>query len=147
MAADCRVMFLILLFSAALALTLQADVAAPRAISVRPVAGDATATIQKAFDDCFRAGGGTVTVEEGLYRVSEETKITKLEKKGALPPFTVREKNVVWKVHPFLFSADGCTPVLNDENVDYRLIERSELDAMPTVEKTAYIVDEFLKEI
>ena len=46
-----------------------AGFAAPRAISVRPVAGDATATIQKAFDDCFRAGGGTVTVEEGLYQV------------------------------------------------------------------------------
>ena len=38
-------------------------------ISVRPVAGDATATLQKAFDDCFLAGGGTVTVEKGEYRV------------------------------------------------------------------------------
>ena len=39
--------------------------AEPMTISVCPVAGDATATIQKAFDDCFRAGGGTVTVAEG----------------------------------------------------------------------------------
>ena len=43
--------------------------AAPITRTVRPVEGDATATIQQAFDDCFRAGGGTVTVEEGLYRV------------------------------------------------------------------------------
>ena len=80
-------MFLILLFSAAFVLTLQADVAAPRAISVRPVAGDATATIQKAFDDCFRAGGGTVTVEEGLYRVRGlrlRSNTTLLLKRGAV---------------------------------------------------------------
>ena len=37
--------------------------------SVQPVAGDATAALQKAFDDCFRAGGGTVTVESGEYAV------------------------------------------------------------------------------
>jgi len=85
--------------------------------------------------------------QTAVREIEEETKITKLEKKGSLPPFTVREKNVVWKVHPFLFRADGCTPVLNHENVEYRLIERSELDAMPTVEKTTYIVDEFLKKV
>ena len=38
-------------------------------ITVRPVAGDATAALQKAFDDCFLAGGGTVTVEKGEYAV------------------------------------------------------------------------------
>ena len=90
---------------------------------------------------------GETPEQAAIREIDEETKITKLEKKGVLPPFTVREKNVVWKVHPFLFRADGCTPVLNHENVDYRLIERSELDAMPTVERTAYIVDEFLKRI
>ena len=38
-------------------------------IKVQPVKGDATSTLQKAFDDCFRAGGGTVTVEKGEYAV------------------------------------------------------------------------------
>ena len=38
--------------------------AVPFEVSVRPVEGDATATLQKAFDDCFLAGGGTVTVEK-----------------------------------------------------------------------------------
>ena len=37
--------------------------------SVQPVDGDATAMLQKAFDECFRAGGGTVTVEKGKYAV------------------------------------------------------------------------------
>ena len=79
--------FLMGLFSAAFALTLQADVAAPMTIAVRPVAGDATATIQKAFDDCFRAGGGTVTVAEGLYRVRGlrlRSNTTFLLKRGAV---------------------------------------------------------------
>ena len=61
--------------------------AEPRMIAVRPVAGDATATIQKAFDDCFRAGGGTVTVEEGLYRVRGlrlRSNTTLLLKRGAV---------------------------------------------------------------
>lgn len=38
-------------------------------ITVRPVPGDATAVLQRAFDDCFRAGGGTVTVAAGDYAV------------------------------------------------------------------------------
>ena len=38
-------------------------------VAVRPAEGDATAVLQKAFDDCFRAGGGTVTVEKGEYAV------------------------------------------------------------------------------
>ena len=43
--------------------------AAALEVTVRPVEGDATATLQKAFDDCFIAGGGTVTVENGEYAV------------------------------------------------------------------------------
>lgn len=38
-------------------------------IVVTPVEGDATATLQRAFDECFLAGGGTVTVEKGEYAV------------------------------------------------------------------------------
>ena len=37
--------------------------------TVRPVEGDATEVLQKAFDECFKAGGGTVTVEKGEYAV------------------------------------------------------------------------------
>ena len=34
-----------------------------------PVSRDATAALQRAFDDCFLAGGGPVTVEQGEYAV------------------------------------------------------------------------------
>ena len=54
--------------AAALVLAYAAS-AAQREISVLPVEGDATATLQKAFDDCFASGGGTVAVERGVYRV------------------------------------------------------------------------------
>ena len=43
--------------------------ARPVEITVRPVAGDATVSLQKALDDCFLAGGGTVAVEKGVYAV------------------------------------------------------------------------------
>ena len=38
-------------------------------IVVGPVDGDATAVLQRAFDECFFSGGGTVTVEKGVYSV------------------------------------------------------------------------------
>ena len=38
-------------------------------LSVPALSGDATARIQQALDDVFRAGGGTVAVEAGVHRV------------------------------------------------------------------------------
>ena len=61
--------------------------AVPFEVSVRPVEGDATATLQKAFDDCFLAGGGTVTVEKGEYAVGGlrlRSNTTLLLKSGAV---------------------------------------------------------------
>ena len=61
--------------------------AVPFEAVLRPVAGDATAVLQKAFDDCFRAGGGTVTVEEGVYAVKGlrlRSGTTLLLKRGAV---------------------------------------------------------------
>lgn len=61
--------------------------AAPLELHVRPVDGDATAVLQKAFDDCFRAGGGSVTVEQGVYAVKGlriRSNTTLLLKSGAV---------------------------------------------------------------
>ena len=54
---------------AAVAAGLAAAGAAPVEITVRPSGGDATGKMQRAFDECFRAGGGTVVVERGEYAV------------------------------------------------------------------------------
>ena len=61
--------------------------ARPFEVAVQPAEGDATAVLQKAFDDCFRAGGGTVTVEKGEYAVKGlrlRSKTTLLLKSGAV---------------------------------------------------------------
>ena len=61
--------------------------AVPFEVSVRPVEGDATATLQKAFDDCFLAGGGKVVVEKGEYAVKGlrlRSNTTLLLKSGAI---------------------------------------------------------------
>ena len=61
--------------------------AASLEVSVSPVEGDATATMQKAFDDCFRAGGGRVVVGKGEYAVKGprlRSNTTLLLKSGAV---------------------------------------------------------------
>ena len=61
--------------------------AAPFDLTVRPVEGDATAALQKAFDDCFLAGGGKVVVEKGEYAVGGlrlRSNTTLLLKSGAV---------------------------------------------------------------
>ena len=50
-------------------------------------AANATAALQNAFDECFRAGGGTVTVEKGVYPVKGlrlRSNTTLLLKSGAV---------------------------------------------------------------
>jgi len=61
--------------------------ASPGDVVVRPVEGDATAVLQRALDRCFRAGGGTVTVEKGEYAVRGlrlRSRTTLLLKSGAV---------------------------------------------------------------
>lgn len=53
---------------------------------VGPTPGDATAAIQTAVDDCFRAGGGRVTVEKGDYDIASvrlRSRVTLYLKAGA----------------------------------------------------------------
>ena len=56
------------LAAAAVSLSGTAD-AAPFDVRVAAAEGDATAAIQRAIDDCFRAGGGVVRVAGGEHRV------------------------------------------------------------------------------
>ena len=65
--------------------------------------------------------------------------------KGSLPPVTVREDKVVWKVYPFIFDAGDSVPVLNDENEDYKLVTFDEMCSMELVDKTPEIVSDLLK--
>ena len=83
--------------------------------------------------------------QAAVREIREETKITAIEMKGSLPPVTVREDRVVWKVYPFIFDAGDAVPVLNDENEDYKLVTFDEMCSMELVDKTPEVVSGLLK--
>ncbi len=61
--------------------------AEPFDLTIGPVEGDATQMLQKAFDECYLAGGGTVSLEKGVYAVGGlrlRSNTTLLLKSGAL---------------------------------------------------------------
>jgi len=53
--------------------------------------------------------------------IKEETGIEAGKPLGRIDPILVRENDRIWRVHPFIFRADGTVPSLNKENTAYRL--------------------------
>ena len=90
---------------------------------------------------------GETPEQAAVREITEETGIRTVVKKGELPPVTVRENKVIWKVYPFIFDAGDSEPVLNEENDGYRLVDYEELESMHLVEKTYEIVGELLKKV
>jgi uncharacterized protein len=76
--------------------------------------------------------------------IGEEVSIGVNGPEGKLEPIFVREGATIWKVHPFLFRADGQTPKLNHENVQYRLVDPSEIQSFETVDGLGDIVKRLL---
>ena len=83
--------------------------------------------------------------QAAVREIGEETRITSIRMKGSLPPVTVREDKIMWKVHPFIFDAGDATPVLNDENEDYKLVTYEEMCSLELVDKTPEVVSGLLK--
>lgn len=77
--------------------------------------------------------------------IMEETQIEVSKPQKSLPAVFVREKDIIWKVYPFLFKADGKTPKLNHENLDYKLVSFEEMKTLPLVDKTIEAVEELLR--
>ena len=91
-------MFYVVSSGVLLAATLAAS---PGDVVVRPVEGDATVVLQRAFDRCFRAGGGTVVVEKGGHAVGGlriRSNTTLLLKRGIEPK--VVDADVPFRVNP-----------------------------------------------
>lgn len=59
--------------------------------------------------------------------IKEETGIDVGKPLGGIDPIPVRERNTIWNVRPYIFSADGKTPHLNRENTAYRLCTPDEV--------------------
>ena len=76
--------------------------------------------------------------------ILEETGLEVGEPDATTGPVHVREGNVLWRVHPFLFRLDSAEPVLNDENVAFQWVAPEDIPSMDTVEDTALVVDRML---
>ena len=88
---------------------------------------------------------GEAPEQTAVREIKEETGITDVVLKGSLPPVTVREEKVVWKVYPFIFDAGDAVPVLNHENEAYKLVTFEEMASLNLVDKTPDVVSELLK--
>ncbi len=83
--------------------------------------------------------------DAAVREIAEETRIKDPVFKGKLPPVTVREDKVIWKVYPYIFDAGNAEPILNHENEGYKLVTLDEMKAMNLVDKTVDVVAELLK--
>ena len=69
--------------------------------------------------------------------ILEETGITVNGSSGTMEALIVRENDVIWKVHPFIFTVpDGTVPRINSENTEYRLCSIDDLDGLELVPLT-----------
>lgn len=73
--------------------------------------------------------------------IEEETGITVTGPTKVLSPIHVREKNVIWKVHPFMFRADGAIPRINEENEELRLLDIGEIRGLELVQGTLDVIE------
>ncbi len=78
---------------------------------------------------------GETPLEAAIREVREETGIAlnqgDMIRKGM--PIMVRERDVIWRVHPFLFRATRQEITLDWENEDFRWVSVEELSNMPLV--------------
>lgn len=85
------------------------------------------------------------SLEQAAVReIKEETQITVGKPKGSLPAVCVREKDIIWEVYPFIFDAGDAVPVLNHENVEYRLLTVDEMRSMDLVDYTVEVTEQLL---
>jgi predicted aconitase with swiveling domain/ADP-ribose pyrophosphatase YjhB (NUDIX family) len=87
---------------------------------------------------------GETPEQAAIREIKEETQMSVSVPDRVLPAVMVREGVTIWKVYPFLFHADGQTPVLNRENTEYRLIDPKELSSYRTVDLTVDVLDGLL---
>jgi predicted aconitase with swiveling domain len=85
--------------------------------------------------------------EAAVREIHEETGISVSRPSASLDPIFVRENDVVWKVHPYLFVHDSCGVAINDENAGYKWASLEEMESMRTVTSTIPAVKQLLSKI
>lgn len=81
--------------------------------------------------------------ETARREISEETGIAVSYPDAEMPLFRVREGNNIYNVHPFLYRLGSAEVRLNEENTEYRWVDRDELDPVNMVDGVDAIVDGF----
>lgn len=87
---------------------------------------------------------GESPLQAARREIAEETSLEVGEPAASLGPVEVREGSTVWRVHPFLFLAEGAEPVLNEENEAFEFVRPGDLEGMELVPRTAEVVAEML---
>ncbi|MCL1983793.1 MAG: DUF126 domain-containing protein, partial [Methanomassiliicoccaceae archaeon] len=85
--------------------------------------------------------------EAAVREIYEETKIRVSSPAASLDPMYVRDRNIIWKVHPMLFLHDGKEVRLNDENMEYKWIMPEETERTDTVPGTVTAVRQLISKI
>ena len=80
---------------------------------------------------------GESPVDTARREILEETGISVGDVYGSIDALVVREGDIIWKVHPFIFEVpEGIEPNINSENTEYRLCSIDDLDGMELVPLT-----------
>jgi len=79
--------------------------------------------------------------------IYEETGLRVGPHSAVLPPILVRENDVIWEVHPYLFVHGPCDVTLNKENIEHRWVSFDEMKGLSTVTSTVTAVKELLSKI
>ena len=91
---------------------------------------------------------GESPLDTAIREIREETGIEVDEPLATMDVLSVREGNVIWRVHPFLFRAkDGTVPSINSENTEYRMCSPDDLDEMDLVPNTIKAVKDMMRSL
>jgi hypothetical protein len=86
-------------------------------------------------------------VEAAKREIFEETGLTVDDPSVTAEPIYVRENDVIWNVHPFLFKCGRCDVRLNDENTDHRWVHPEKIGELCTVTSTLSAVKGMLSKL
>ena len=89
--------------------------------------------------------GGETLEETAIREIREETGIVVEKASATMDALVVRENDIIWKVTPFIFTVpEGTEPVINSENIEYRMCTLSDLDGMDLVPLTKGAVSKLM---
>ena len=83
--------------------------------------------------------------EAARREIMEETGITVFSPDRSGMPIMIREKDIIWKVYPFLYRMKSAVPRLNHENLSFNWVHPEDMPLRNTVEHTYEAVKEMLE--